>query len=103
MITNFLKASSVAPDVIAQSVLDDGSIELFSGKVGNGFVIAGDNDEFAHFEFGSDDIVTLISTSANVDNSDTDGKLCIYDNGTAVTFKNRLGSTKIIRAWLNYL
>ena len=56
-------------------------------------------------DFGeADRIVTLLTdVSANFVNTDTDAKLCVYNNGGTVTIKNRLGSGLYINYDLNYL
>ena len=70
---------------------DDDEITLTSGKAGFGEVMIGDNQEHAMFTFTSAGVVTLTLSSAEVVNTDTDAKLCIYDGGTSVNIKNRLG------------
>lgn len=84
------------------STTDDGTAVISSiGRNGWGFCNIGANQEYAFFCF-STTAVTLLQNSTNVANSDTDGKLCIYYNGTALTIKNRLGSTLTIRYEVNY-
>ena len=58
-------------------------------------------DDVRIYKYGE---VTLLSNTANVVNSDTDAKLCIYDNPRFITpaIKNRLGSTQKLRATLWY-
>lgn len=86
----------------AEGVADDGEIIAPTVITGWGVVMAGDNEEYAYFRFKSDGTVTLQSTSANVVNTDTDGNLCIYDKGTGIAIKNRLGALKEIRYELKY-
>jgi len=64
--------------------------------------MAGDNEEFIQFRFTAAGVVTIISNSANAINTDTDGFLCVYDAGTGIRIKNRLGATKTIRYIVNY-
>jgi len=85
------------------SLNDDEYVDLEAGKTGWGTVMAGDNEEFAPFTFTSAGVVTLLTdATANVVNTDTDAKLCIFDNGTNVRIRNRLGSAKVIRFCVNY-
>ncbi|NUM33090.1 MAG: hypothetical protein HUU50_00960 [Candidatus Brocadiae bacterium] len=86
----------------SQSLADDAEISIVTETVGFGFVQAGDNEEYALFSWASNGTVTLIQNSTNVVASDTDGKLCIYDTGSGIAIKNRLGSQKTIRFQLNY-
>jgi len=39
-------------------------------------------------------VVTLITVSGNVVNTDTDAKFCVFDNGTTVRVRNRLAAAK---------
>jgi hypothetical protein len=75
---------------------DDASIVLTNGISGWGEVYAftstGIIDEWAEFIFSSDGTVYLKSNSTDVSNIDEDGKLCIFDNGTSITIRNRLGT-----------
>jgi hypothetical protein len=83
-------------------VADDGEITLATGVAGWGEAMIGDNEEWASFRFSSDGTVTLISNTANAVNTDTDAKFCIYDAGTGIRIKNRLGSAKIVAVNINY-
>jgi hypothetical protein len=78
------------------NVADDGSFDLPDASAGFGFIMAGDGEEYAQFTWTSAAVVTLIDNSANVVNTDTDTNLCIFDNGTAVRVRNRLGAAKDI-------
>jgi polygalacturonase len=71
---------------------DDGEIVLTAGVAGWGEAMAGDNQEWASFRFSADGTVTLIANSTNAVNTDTDTKFCIYDAGTGIAIRNRLGS-----------
>ena len=83
---------------INESLADDASIDLTTNTTGWGFVMAGDNEEYAHFRFTAAGVVSLDYNSANVVTTDTDAKLCIFDNGNNVRIRNRLGSAKNIKA-----
>lgn len=87
----------------SQSVADDAFIDLNSGVSGFGYVQAGDNEEFAPFTFTTAGVVTLLTdATANVVATDTDVKLCIFDNGTNVRIRNRLGSAKVLKIKVYY-
>lgn len=84
-------------------VADDGEIVLATGVAGWGFVMIGDMQEYAHFTFTSAGVVTLGSdASANTVNTDTDAKFCIYDAGSGIAIKNRLGSNLIMAIDIHY-
>jgi hypothetical protein len=88
----------------SESVADDGYIDLKSGVAGWGFVMAGDNEEYGFFSFTSAGVVSLLTStnSANFVATDTDAKLCVFDNGTNVRIRNRLGSAKTLRVEVKY-
>ena len=91
---------SVTPITI--SVADEAEITLDTAKTGWGTAMAGDNEEFIQFRFTAAGVVTVVSNTANAINTDTDGFLCVYDAGTGIRIKNRLGATKDIRYVVNY-
>ena len=91
---------SVTPITI--SVADESEITLDTAKTGWGTAMAGDNEEFIQFRFTAAGVVTVVSNTANAINTDTDGFLCVYDAGTGIRIKNRLGATKDIRYVVNY-
>jgi hypothetical protein len=87
-----------------QNVVDDGQLVMDASTNGGfGIVQAGDGEEYGFFSFTSTAVVTLISNSANTVNTDTDTKFCIYDGGSVVKIRNRLGSTKkvLLTVWYN--
>jgi len=86
----------------ASDFADNGEVAIQTAVAGWGQVMAGDNEEWAHFRFTSAGVVTLIDNSANVANSDSDTDLCIYDAGSGISIKNRLGSTKKVAYEINY-
>ena len=91
---------SSVENVIALS--DDEEI-LLEAKPGYGFCMIGDNQEYAAFTFTSEGVVTLLTdVSANIADTDSDGNLCIYDNGSSSAIKNRLGSTLNLRYSIKY-
>lgn len=83
-------------------VADDGSVSLpVSTSGGFGFAQAGDGEEYMYFSFTSAGVVTRVSYSTNAVATNTDDKFCVYDGGSVVTVKNRLGATKkvMILVW----
>jgi hypothetical protein len=87
----------------SETVADEGTITLDTGVSGWGEAMAGDMDAFVRFVFKSDGTVTLIDFSyGNVNNADADGYFCVYDGGTGVVLKNRLGSSKTVRYKITY-
>jgi len=85
------------------SLDDDAEVEIAPGRAGWGFVQLGDGEEYGFISFKSDGTVTLIQNSANTVNTDTDTKFCIYDKGTGIAIKNRLGSTKRLAYSIKYI
>jgi len=83
---------------IKRTLGDDESFELPEDSSGWGQVTAGNNDEYGFFIVNIDATVTLLTDhSTNFVNTDTDAKMCVFDNGDAATVKNRLGATKVVR------
>jgi hypothetical protein len=86
----------------SETLNDDAQITLSTGVAGFGFVQIGDNQEWAQFVFTAAGVVTLIQNSSNAVNTDTDGNLCIFDNGSGIAIRNRLGSNLTVRLDINY-
>jgi len=86
----------------SSSIADDGEITLAAGVAGWGQAMAGDNEEWAQFRFTSAGAVTLIANTANVVNTDTDAKFCVYDAGSGIAVKNRLGAVKTVAVEVHY-
>jgi hypothetical protein len=84
------------------AVDDDGEISLPTAVSGFGFVQAGDNEEWIQFCFAAGGVVLVIGNSAHAVNTDLDGNLCVYDAGSGIAVKNRLGATKTIRVVISY-
>lgn len=70
---------------------------------GWGFVKVGDGEEYAQFIYTSAGVVTLIVNSANVVNTDTAAKFCIFDGGLVPTIKNNLGVAKAVELVFYYV
>jgi len=92
----------INPSFLSASVADEGSITLDTAKTGQGWAMAGDNEEYIEFRFTAAGVVTIITNSPNAINTDTDGNLCVYDAGAGIAIKNRLGATKTIRYVVHY-
>ena len=87
------------------SISDDASIIMTNGIYGWGEVYAYNGstiDQWADFIFDADGTVYLKSTSIDVIDTDTDNKLCIFDNGSGVTIRNRLGGVRQIKYTIHY-
>lgn len=101
----FQKINGLRYDSDSAVTADDGSIVLSTGISGWGEVYAfnaGTIDEWAEFIISSDGTVYLKSNSTDVSNADDDGKLCIFDNGSGVTIRNRLGGSRTIKYRVNH-
>ena len=82
---------------------DDASVDLPDATNGWGYVMAGDNEEFARFRWTTAGVVTLDEQTANVNNTGADTDLCIYNAvGTQVSIKNRLGAPKVVKYLVHY-
>ncbi len=89
------------PLVWKENLADDAYIDLPDSVQGFGFVFAGDFAEWGFFTNTAAGVVTPLTdtnsdtlNSANCVNTDTDAKLCVFDNGTNVRVRNRLGAAK---------
>lgn len=97
------------PLVWKENLVDDGNIDLPTSVQGFGFVFAGDFEEWGFFTNTGAAAVTFLTdtgthtlNSTNCVNTDTDAKLCVFDNGTNVRIRNRLGSTQEIFVFYYY-
>jgi len=86
--------SHVTHHAAPTEIADEAEFDLPANSAGWGHVLVGDAEEYAHFVWGSDEVVDLISNSANVVTTDTNTKFCIFDNTGKVSIKNRLGAAK---------
>lgn len=73
---------------------DDAGFDLPDATAGFGTLIVGDGEEYTQWHWTSAGVVTLVNATANVVNTDTDTNFCIFDNGTQVRVRNRLGVAK---------
>ncbi len=93
--------TAVIPDtdrLIVETLADDGTYDLPVGAIGYGTISFGDQAEWGMFFVASDGSVEIgISKDANLVNTDTDTKYCIFDNGTNVRIKNRSGGALTMR------
>lgn len=86
-----------------ETIADEAEYSLTANKAGFGRVQAGNNEEWAQFQFTTAAVVTLLNATANVNDADVDTDLCIYDGGAnTVKIKNRLGAEKKIAISVKY-
>lgn len=83
------------------SLADDATLDLPVGVQGWGTISCGvssTQDGFIQFRFDGDAIVTQLASAdaLNAAIADTDTKICVFDNGTSVRIKNRLGGTRSV-------
>ena len=88
--------SSVTNHSTPVSLSDDASFDLPTSSAGYGFFMVDDGEEYMQIVWKVDGTVQLVAHSTNVDNADTDGYFCAFDNGSAVRIRNRLGSAKTV-------
>ncbi len=77
---------------------DSTAYNIVTAKYGSGKVVtfnAGKKDQWANFIFDSDGTVYLESNSADVANTNTADKLCIYPSGTTIVIRNNIGSRTV--------
>jgi hypothetical protein len=82
------------------SIADDGTVSLPDAT--DGVLIVSCGAESAHAVVQADGSVADVSSTTNVDYADTDANLAIFDGGTSVTVKNRLGGARAIRIFYIY-
>lgn len=89
------------------TLADDAEFDLPNYSGGFARILAGpvtgsSSVECLHICWGSDGVPLDLGSTTNTALADTDTFLCAYDNGTKVTIKNRLGSTKAIIFEVHY-
>ena len=89
------------------TLADDAEFDLPNYTGGFGRILAGpvsgsSSVECLHICWGSDGAPLDLGSTTNTALTDSDTNLCAYDNGTKVTIKNRLGSTKAIIFEIHY-
>ena len=85
----------------AAALADDATSSLPDASYGHIFATCG--TEWFLANVAEDGTVTLLIYSDEVVAANTDGKFCIYDNGTQAIVKNRLGSSqKVVYNYLYY-
>ena len=86
-----------------RSLVDDGTWTFFGSTWGFGTISADGGVTYASFRFTNDGVVTLLTDcTADVASTDTDTKLCIYDGGSGIIIKNRLGDLKYFIISITY-
>lgn len=86
--------SHVTNHQLPVDLADDASFDLPDATAGFGTLIVGDGEEYTQWHWTSAGVVTLVNPTANVVATDTDTNFCLFDNGTQVRVRNRLGSAK---------
>jgi hypothetical protein len=79
-----------------KTLADEETFSLPAAKNGRGKIWLEDNSEECEFTFVEAGTITIKSKTENVATSDTASSLCIYAVSTVVTFKNNLGSEKVL-------
>jgi len=79
---------------------DDASFTLPTSSSGWGKFTLSENSEYADIRWNGLGDVYVITSSANVDTANTDGKFCLYNDSGTVRVKNRLGTSK--RCFFDY-
>ena len=96
------KGSTLVDNVAPVSLADDASFDLPDASAGYGVLIVGDSEEYCEFHWTTAGVVTLVNETANVVATDTDANFCLFDNGTAVRIRNRLGTAKKVTFSIHY-
>jgi hypothetical protein len=81
---------------------DDAEIAVAPNTSGWGTVHVGNDEEYARFTWSNGAVITMRESTTNVSDLDVDTFVCIYDGGSNIQIKNRLGSTKTFRFLLYY-
>ncbi len=102
IVGSYVEVGGVEIYALKQNLLDDGSIVLPTATCGFGTAQIGDSQEYTQFYWTTAGVVTLVNNTANVVNTDTDAKFCIFDSGTTVTIRNRLAATLFLRVNLTF-
>ena len=85
----------------AAALADDATSSLPTATYGQ--IMATCGTEWLFANVAEDGTITLLIYSDEVVVANTDGKFCIYDNGTQAIVKNRLGSSqKVVYTYLYY-
>ena len=91
---------------IEVTLADDGTYVCPTSIFGSGSITAwnsGTLDEYiSFFTFDADGTILLVTNSSNSASTDTDNNLCVYDGGSGIIIKNRLGGSRVIKISLKY-
>lgn len=96
-LTSRLRAAGTLLELhISEAVEDDATISLPAPSASRiGVLEIYSDPEYGSALIAPDATVTATSfASTNFDTTDTDAKLCVFDGGSTVSLRNRLGSTK---------
>lgn len=93
--TNFISYQNGLSSTKSSELVDDDATIALANVVGP--ILAWDADgDFVFAMILADGVVSSIQLSANGDVADTNGKLCVFDNGANAVIKNRKGSPKVV-------
>ena len=91
---------------IEVTLADDGTYACPTSRFGSGSITAwnsGTLDEYiSFFTFDADGTILLVTNSSNSASTDTDNNLRVYDGGSGIIIKNRLGGSRVIKISLKY-
>ena len=91
---------------IEVTLADDDTYVCPTSRFGSGSITAwnsGTLDEYiSFFTFDADGTILLVTNSSNSASTDTDNNLCVYDGGSGIIIKNRLGGSRVIKINLKY-
>ena len=94
---------TVREKVYTRYMVDNDTLTLENARSGQGWLMAGDGEEYAWFTFTSAGVVTLITNSANVTTTGaTNDKINIYDGGTAVVIEQTFAAAKVVTVRVLY-
>jgi len=99
---NELRVLAATTELDSSIGTDTKYILLPTQSHGWGEIMLGNNEEWAHFRWNTNSTPVLIDSTSNVVTTNTNGKLCIYDIGSYVAIRNRIGDGKMIAYKINY-
>jgi len=101
-IDRIFNQNDVLTKTIGQDFLSGQEIEIDSSVSGLGIVHIGDNWGYSRFIWDSSGTITVIETTGNIADSDTEDSFCIYDKGTSIALKSNIAVPISVRASLHY-
>ena len=80
----------------SNQLADDATLEETRALPFFGILGVEDDEEHAGYFGEANAAAQRVASTAYLDDADTDNYFCIYDAGTSVNYKNRLGSAKYL-------